>query len=181
MSVDVRSPEAGTLKIFHAKINDNVAVGAPLFTIDTDGKSTSAPAPAAAAPKAPAPAPMAAAPVPVVAAATIAPRSGARIPSIHFKHGARAVIDAALGFGAVKGQHSGGGGSSAAAHAHVGGDYLSELAALYPSKPGAKDSFAVPAQYGRPPISEDEGFMISSGGAYGKPPPPPADRKKATK
>lgn len=156
-------------------------MGAPLFTVDTDGKSTQAPAPAAAAPKAPAPAPISAAPVSVAAAAASAPRSGVRIPSIHFKHGARAVIDAALGFGAVKGQHSGGEGSSAAAHVRVSGDYLSELAALYPSKPGAKDSFAVPAQYGRPPISEDEGFMISSGGAYGKPPPPPADRKKSIK
>ncbi len=47
ITVDIRSPEAGTLTTLFAKVGDTIEVGAPFFEIDTDGKK------AAAAPEAP--------------------------------------------------------------------------------------------------------------------------------
>jgi 2-oxoglutarate dehydrogenase E2 component (dihydrolipoamide succinyltransferase) len=72
VSVDVRAPEAGALVEILAEVDDVVAVGAPLFRIDTDVKVADKPA----APKA-APEPVAAAKeqpaAPVAAAATPPP------------------------------------------------------------------------------------------------------------
>lgn len=72
VSVDVRAPEAGALVEIMAEVDDVVAVGAPLFRLDTDAKveaksaaPESTPEPAAAqssAPPPPTPPPAAAAP-----------------------------------------------------------------------------------------------------------------------
>ncbi len=172
------------MKAFHAELQANVAVGAPLFTVDSDGTATvAASAPAAPAASTPAPVPVVtAAPTPAAAPAP-ASHAPARTPSIHFKHGARSAIDAELGFG-------GGARASAApaaathvavAAAGVTGDYALDLHTRYPHKAGARESTSVPARFGRPAMSEDEAFLISSGGAYGSPPPPPKaakDKKK---
>lgn len=174
VSVDVRSPAAGTLKSYHAALNDTVAVGAPLFTLDTSGAGASAAAPAAS-PSTPAPvAPAPAAAAPVVKPAAPSPPSASsssssshRIPSISFRHGVRSSAPAAA--------------SSSSTVAT--GDYLEQLSALYPSKAGAKPELSVSPSYGRPPlaIDGDESFFIFSGGAYGKPPPPPPEKKGAKK
>lgn len=39
ITVEIRSPEAGTLKNLFAKEGDTVEVGKPFFEIDTDGKA----------------------------------------------------------------------------------------------------------------------------------------------
>ena len=178
VSVDVRSPLAGVLKAFHAELQANVAVGAPLFTVDSDGTATVAASPSAApASSTPAPAPA----VPAAPAPVPASHAPARTPSIHFKHGARSAIDAELGFG-------GGGGARAstappaaahtAAAASATGDYILDLLMRYPHKAGAQDATCFPARFGRPVLSDDEAFLISSGGAYGSPPPPPKTTKE---
>ena len=176
----MRSPESGVLKAYHAKLQDNVAVGAPLFTIDTDGKASSSNASSPAPISKPAPSPLSPttpspAAVPVVAIAAVA---HLRRPSIHFTHGARATIDAELGLSTSSSSnsssHSGGGsGISAAGTPAHATNYLAQLESLFPSKIGAKNSFSVPAHFGRPRISDDEGFWITSGGAFGAPPPAP--------
>ena len=52
ITVDIRSPEAGTLTQLFAKVGDTIEVGSPFFEIDTDGKKADGPAkPAAEAPK----------------------------------------------------------------------------------------------------------------------------------
>lgn len=80
VSVDVRAPEAGALVEILAEVDDVVAVGAPLFRIDTDVKvaakpaasaPTAAPEPAAAAKEQPA------APVAATTAATPPPPAAA--------------------------------------------------------------------------------------------------------
>jgi len=170
VAVDVRSPEAGVLTALHASVNDTVAVGAPLFSIDVGataaGGSGAAAAPAAAAAAAapPPPAPAAAAAPPPAAAAPAPAQPHARKPSIAFRHGVRPAAPAAAG-------------SAAAAHA-ADSDYAGALAAQYPSKPGAKPELSVPPSFGRPPIGADEAFLIDSGGAYGAPPPPPPPKGK---
>lgn len=53
ITVDIRSPEAGTLTQLFAKVGDTIEVGSNFFEIDTDGKKGAATAaPAAAAPAA---------------------------------------------------------------------------------------------------------------------------------
>jgi pyruvate/2-oxoglutarate dehydrogenase complex dihydrolipoamide acyltransferase (E2) component len=182
----VRSPEAGVIKSFHANAQDTVKVGAPLFTLDSGatGKSggsapaatpKAAPAPAAAAP-APAPAPAAAAPAPAAApkAAPAPASSGARVPSIHFRHGNRRAIDEQT---SLYSAGSAAAGSSAPAHA---GSYLAALDAAFPSK-ATRSILELPPMFGRPALDVAEGFWIESGGAYGAPPPPPADKKGGAK
>ncbi len=175
----MRSPESGVLKAYHAKLQDNVAVGAPLFTIDTDGKASSSSSSSSSSASSPAPlSKPAPSPAPVAIAAALLRR-----PSIHFTHGARATIDAELGLSTSSSSssnssssHSGGGGSgtnAAGTPPHATTNYLAQLESLFPSKNGAKNAFSVPAHFGRPRISEDEGFWITSGGAYGAPPPAP--------
>ena len=90
------------------------------------------------------------------------------------------MIDAELGHfsstahGSGSSSSDGAGASSAGAH----GNYLAQLESLFPSKAGAKDPLSVPARFGRPPISEDEGFWITSGGAFGAPPPAKVEKGK---
>ncbi|SDD04792.1 pyruvate dehydrogenase E2 component (dihydrolipoamide acetyltransferase) [Cupriavidus sp. YR651] len=67
-TMDVPSPQAGTVKEVRIKVGDNVAEGSVLVMLEPAGAAAAAPAPAAAAP-APAPAPAAAAPAPAPAAA----------------------------------------------------------------------------------------------------------------
>jgi 2-oxoglutarate dehydrogenase E2 component (dihydrolipoamide succinyltransferase) len=177
--VDVRAPHAGVLKAYHASLNDTVAVGAALFTLDTDA-TAGATAPAAAAPAKAAPPPQqqqqapaagaAAAATPASAAQLLPPKQQhARVPSIHFRYGVRPAAAA------------GGAGSSSAGSAgsHAAGDYAASLAALYPSKPGALPELSRLPSFGRPALSADEEQRIYSGGAYGFVPPPP--EKKAAK
>jgi pyruvate dehydrogenase E2 component (dihydrolipoamide acetyltransferase) len=167
VAVDVRSPETGVLTALHAAVGDTVAVGAPLFTIDVGataaaGGGAAAPAPAAAAaaavPAAPPRAPQPPPPPPQQQ------QQHARKPSIAFRHGVRPVAPAAAG-------HSAG-------SAAPSSDYAAELAAQYPSKPGAKPELSVPPSFGRPPIGAEEAFLIDSGGAYGAPLPPPPKKGK---
>ena len=52
ITVDIRSPEAGTLTQLFAKVGDTIEVGSPFFEIDTDGKKADGSAKSAAeAPK----------------------------------------------------------------------------------------------------------------------------------
>lgn len=44
ITVDIRSPEAGTLTQLFAKVGDTIEVGSPFFEIDTDGKKAAGPA-----------------------------------------------------------------------------------------------------------------------------------------
>ena len=183
----MRSPESGVLKAYHAKLQDNVAVGAPLFTIDTDGKASSSGAsssssnPASSSPPSPTPStptPAAAIPVPVVTAHIAHAAAAHRRPSIHFTHGARATIDAELGQSSSTSNANSITGSSSSSSSSGGsgtnaGNYLAQLESLFPSKIGAKNEFSVPPHFGRPRISDDEGFWITSGGAFGAPPPAP--------
>ena len=185
VSVDVRAPHAGVLKAYHAGLNDTVAVGAALFTLDTAATAgAAAPAPAAGA------APAKAAPPPpqqqqqqqpAAAAAAAAPASAAQLlhpqqqlgrkPSIHFRYGVRPAAGAGAGAGS----------SGASSHAgSAAGDYAASLAALYPSKPGALPELSRLPSFGRPPLSADEEQRIYSGGAYGFVPPPP-EKKAARK
>ena len=78
VAVEVRSPSAGVLEEQLAKVQDTVAVGAPLVKL----KPGAAPAAAAAAAPAPAPAPKAeaAAPAPAPKAAAPAPAPAAAAP-----------------------------------------------------------------------------------------------------
>ena len=46
ITVDIRSPEAGTLTQLFAKVGDTIEVGSPFFEIETDGKKSDGPAPA---------------------------------------------------------------------------------------------------------------------------------------
>ena len=165
VSVDVRSPHAGVLKAFHAALNDTVAVGAPLFTLDTDaaaaaGASAAAPS-GAAAPAASAAAPRTPPPPPPPSAASIpqAPAEQGRKPSIHFRYGVRAAP--------LQPQPP-----TATSSAAVAGDFAAVLDALYPSKKGALPELTVSPSFGRPALSSNEEFLIFSGGAYGAPPPP---------
>ena len=177
MSVDVRSPHAGVLKSYHAALNDTVAVGAPLFTLDTDatvGSSAAAPSASAAAAAAAAPAPT---PVAKAAAAAAQPLTAAhvagRVPSIHFRHGVR---DAAPAASASKGAAAAS--SSTASSASATSDYTAMLQALYPSKKGALPELSRAPAFGRPALTPDMEHLINSGGAYGAPPPPPPAKGK---
>ncbi len=180
--MDVRSPHAGSLKAFHAALNDTVAVGAALFTLDTDaaaGAATAAPSAAAAA-AAPAPAPAAAAPPPPSAASLPSAEQHARVPSIHFRYGAGRAAPAAAAAAAARssGSSSSSSGSSSAA---AFGSYAASLEALYPSKKGALPELSVSPSFGRPALSLNEESFIFSGGAYGYVPPPPEKPKGAKK
>ncbi len=173
VAVDVRSPEAGVFKQLHAQLQSTVAVGAPLLTIDagaTASASSAAPAAAPAAAAAPAPAP---APVPAPAPAAAQPATAAashssssqssRKPSIHFRHGKRDVIDAEMRSStaaASAAAHSAGSAASVSA-----GDYEASLAAAFPSK-ATRDALSLPPMYGRPLLSSEEMYSITSGGAY---------------
>lgn len=77
--MDVRTPVAGTVVEQLCKLDDNVEVGRPLFTIDDSGAPAVVTAPAASAPAVMAPTPVAA-----PAAAAKAPSSGHRTPLIQF-------------------------------------------------------------------------------------------------
>ena len=69
-TMDVPSPQAGTVKEVKIKVGDNVAQGSVLVMLEPAGGAAAAPAPAAAAP---APTPAAAAPAPAPAAPAPAP------------------------------------------------------------------------------------------------------------
>ncbi|KAJ0404493.1 hypothetical protein ATCC90586_007750 [Pythium insidiosum] len=90
VSVDVMSPVAGTVVEHFAKLEDNVLVGVPLFSVD-DSRAPAAAA-KAAAPSTPSPAPAAAAPAPA-AAAPAAVAHGHRTPLIKFL-GKRSLLPA---------------------------------------------------------------------------------------
>jgi pyruvate/2-oxoglutarate dehydrogenase complex dihydrolipoamide acyltransferase (E2) component len=180
VTVDVRSPEAGVVTAVHAKANDNVAVGAALFSLDTEGKATVGSAPPAPLAAAPAPAP-AAAPASAPAAASHAAAS--RKPSIHFKFGKREAIDAESGLvggaatAAVPAVHSAAAQpQSAASAATCTGDWDSFVAQTFPSK-ASKDYLDLPSRYSRPGLTEAEMFVISSGGCEYVPPAPPKAAK----
>jgi len=72
-TMDVPSPQAGTVKEVRIKVGDNVSEGSVLVMLEPAGAAAAAPAPAAAAaapaPAAPAPAPAPAAPAPAAAPA----------------------------------------------------------------------------------------------------------------
>ena len=74
-TMDVPSPQAGTVKEVRIKVGDNVSEGSVLVMLESAGAAAAAPAPAAAAP-APAPAPAAAAPAPAAPAPAAAPAAG---------------------------------------------------------------------------------------------------------
>jgi 2-oxoglutarate dehydrogenase E2 component (dihydrolipoamide succinyltransferase) len=104
VSVDVRAPEAGRLVEILAEVDDVVAVGAPLFRIDTDVKVADKPAAPAAAPE-----PVAAAKeqpaAPVAAAATpppppLAPASAPKKPTPPPKPAGPPIPDAPAFIGA---------------------------------------------------------------------------------
>ncbi len=168
--MDVRAPEAGVLTALHAAVNDTVAVGAPLFSIDVGaiaagggGAAAATPPQLAAAPPQLAAAPpqrAAAPPPPPPPPPAQPPQQHARKPSIAFRHGVRPAGAPAAGSGAAPSS-----------------DYEGALAAAYPSKPGAKPELSVPPSFGRPPIGADEAFLIDSGGAFGAPPPPQKGKK----
>jgi len=167
--VDVRSPHAGVLKAYHAALNDTVAVGAALCTLDTDASAAASssssssssssaaapPTPSAAIPAAQAPkAPTLPAPSPPSAAQLLH-----RKPSILFKYGVRSS------------SCSGSGSASSGGSAYQAGDFTATLEALYPSKKGALPELSLGPSFGRPALSGDQAFLIFSGGAYGEPPP----------
>ncbi|GJG92975.1 dihydrolipoyllysine-residue acetyltransferase [Cupriavidus pauculus] len=80
-TMDVPSPQAGTVKEVKVKVGDNVAEGSILVMLEPAGAAAPAPAPAAAAP-APAPAAQAAAPAPAPAAAPAAAPAGGGIVEV---------------------------------------------------------------------------------------------------
>jgi pyruvate/2-oxoglutarate dehydrogenase complex dihydrolipoamide acyltransferase (E2) component len=196
VSVDVRSPHPGLLKAFHAALNDTVAVGAPLFTLDTDSSaaatagsgSSSSSSNSSSASSSPGSSSSSSASAhltppfnPQEAASSL--RSVAtqgisdaatithspqqhRKPSINFRHGVRAPPSA----GSAAGSSSGGARPSGSAAV---GDYTASLEAQHPSRKGALPELSVSPSFGRPPINGDQEFLIFSGGAYGAPPPPP--------
>lgn len=43
VSVEIKSPRAGVLTKYYAKLGEDLAVGKPFFDIDTDAKPTGAP------------------------------------------------------------------------------------------------------------------------------------------
>src|SRR5437868_4666254 len=70
-TMDVPSPQAGTVKEVRVKLNDNVSEGSVLIMLEPAGTGAAAPAPTAAAPApAPAPTPAASAPAPTSAPAS---------------------------------------------------------------------------------------------------------------
>ena len=170
--MDVRSPAAGTLKAYHAAINDTVAVGSPLFTLDTSGSPAAASAAAPDDPKAAVaptvkPAVVSTPPSPPPSAASFFQQQQLhRKPSIQFRHGGGREVTllspAAVNLSSYT----------------PSGDYGMELDALYPSKAGSKPELTISPSFGRPLLEDsDESFMINSGGAFGKPPPPPPEKK----
>lgn len=185
VTVDVRAPEAGVVTAVHAKANDNVAVGAPLFSLDTEGKATVG----SAAPAAPA----AAAPTPAAAPAQSSPPSAqshsvsaSRKPSIHFKFGKRDAIDAELGMASSASPAQAGAAhkpsapqaATQPASASFSGDWDEYVAKNFPSK-AKTDYLDLPAHYRRSlPSTEAEMFVITSGGCEYVPPPPPKEGKK---
>lgn len=160
--VDLKSPISGVITQQCVEADSNIEVGALVVVITPDAGSFSNagsipnPAPVAAA------APVAATPVAQsVQSQQDASLNHHRVPSIHFRHGKRQVIDAQLGFGAAV----------PAATATSGGlSVPSQHAGVYNVPPShhidAIDPLSLPPMYGRlPPMDEDEMMLIEMGGA----------------
>lgn len=180
--MDVRSPDAGVLKAIHAKVQESVKVGAPLFTIDTDGKGTVsssssstnvAPSPPVVpVPPAPVPVP---APSPVASASSSSGSHHVRTPAIHFRHGQRQVIDQQTNLYGNS-NHSNSSSSSlrsgaASSSSAASGNYNATLDTSFPSK-ATRSLLDLPPMYGRPLMSINEMYLIDSGGAYADVAPP---------
>jgi len=167
VTFQVRSTQAGVVKSIAVNNGDTVPVGAPLLTLDTDGKAAPAAAPSTSAaspqPQAAAPSSAAAAAAPAASAsAAHASAAGGRVPSIKFKYGKREPTPAA----AVSPPKKAAAAAAGAAPAFAGGDFNAFLDRIAPSKAGGKTYLDLPAAFGRPAISAKEMAAIESGGAY---------------
>jgi pyruvate dehydrogenase E2 component (dihydrolipoamide acetyltransferase) len=80
-TMDVPSPQAGTVKELKVKVGDRVGEGGLILLLDVAAKAAAAPAPAPAAPAAAAPAPAAPAPAPASAPAAAPAAAAAPAPA----------------------------------------------------------------------------------------------------
>lgn len=159
VTVDVRSPQSGTVKTVFANEGDVVEVGSNLFDLDTDGNeqaASSAPAPAPAPAPSPAPAPApASSPSTSSSSAPSDSHHGARIPLIQFRHG-KANREAL--------QSHGRGSTSASSQAGPSSAAAYEARPEPPSKADV-DWLDMPPLFLRKELSEAEMEAVELGGA----------------
>jgi len=152
----VRSTESGTIKSIQVKNGDNVAVGAPLIIIDTDGKASKT-AEAASAPKVDSTPsqPHVNSSIDASHASSHPQHShGHRTPSIQFRYGIREPL--------------------VSTEAHHSDAHSSSKSPVSPPPSSSKQKPAsskatisyldLPPMYGRPKISPIEETCINSGG-----------------
>jgi hypothetical protein len=102
-----------------------------------------------------------------------------RTPAIHFRYGRRQQIDEQLGRSSSTTSSAAAPHGSASSPASPGLSFAA-FDSMFPSK-ASKTYLDVPPMFGRPKLSADEGFWISSGGAFGDVPPPPPKGAKGAK
>ena len=154
VSIDIRSPFAGTVTELLVNPDDTVVVGQVLMTLDSDVVATVESSTGSAEPTAPAPLAAAAAPSPppqplpttstpttATVPSTTTAASHGRQPRIRFRHGDRAVIDANRFALPSSGQS-------------------------VQTNVGDEDFLALPFLYRRLPMSDKEMDMINMGGAH---------------
>ena len=150
VTIEAKSPSAGTISEFHVEVGQNVEVGQPFFSLDLNGTAAAA-APdgqASAAPAAPAP-PIAA----VATAAASAPQSASTAASRIHPSGKPSLISFPP--------------RSAAAIAKAAAAPAAPAATKSAAKAtvGAVSHDALPPRFRRPLISEEEMECINAGGA----------------
>ena len=149
VSIDIRSPFAGTVTTLLAEADDTVVVGQAIMALDSDLAATvESDSPAAIENVSPPtstisnPSPVTiAAPSPTPSTPVPAPPSNhGRRPSIQFRHGDRATIDALF--------------------APTGGTVTAA-----PLSPNDEEFLSLPSMYRRLPMTEKEMDLINMGGA----------------
>jgi len=142
--VEVRAETAGVITEHHVNIEDDVEVGAKLFTLDTEGTASFASEPIAAKPKEASPSPPASSPPPPKPASSppvaTAASSHGRTPMIEFRYGKRDPPKRAA----------------------------TAASSIHPDFMGTDDYFSVPlpSRFERKIFSEEEIDATLSGGAF---------------